>query len=179
MDIKHLLTDFMGKVALGEIEVYNEFSLQHELGIFIRSRTNGYKVQFERNTKYFGITGTTKHEIDIVIFNQKERYAIELKYPCNGRYPEEMFDFLKDLCFMEELKNKGFQSTYCMTLVQDKNFYSGNKQNGIYAYFRGNKSIHGQMVKPTGRKDNTLSIHGTYTVDWRTCGMMKYYILEV
>lgn len=35
MNIKALLEDFMRLVASGNIKVYNEFSLQHELGIFL------------------------------------------------------------------------------------------------------------------------------------------------
>ena len=83
MNIEQLLNAFMSLVASGEVEVYNEFSMQHELGIFLRAKLTGYKVQFERNTKYFGISGTVKHEIDIVIYNELEKHAIELKYPLN------------------------------------------------------------------------------------------------
>ena len=78
--IKKLLYEFMARVEREEIEVYNEFSLQHELGIFLREQLPGYKVQFERNTKFFGISGTIKHEIDVVVFNDVKRYAVELKY---------------------------------------------------------------------------------------------------
>ena len=74
MNIEQLLNSFISLVALGEVEVYNEFSLQHELGIFLRAKLTGYKVQFERNTNYFGISGTVKHEIDIVVYNDKEKY---------------------------------------------------------------------------------------------------------
>ena len=72
--IQSLLYEFMHIVKNEEVEIYNEFSLQHELGIFLRNSLKNYKVQFERNTKFFGITGTTKHEIDIVIYNDKKRY---------------------------------------------------------------------------------------------------------
>lgn len=120
--IKALLYEFMGMIEGEKVEVYNEFSLQHELGIFLRERLPNYKVQFERNTKFFGISGTLKHEIDIVIFNDMERYAIELKYPVNGQYPEQMYSFVKDIIFMEQLKNNGFDATYCLTMVKDKNW---------------------------------------------------------
>ena len=33
---------------------------------------------------------------------------------------------------MEQLKDFGFSGTYCVTLVKDKNFYSGLKKDGIY-----------------------------------------------
>ena len=127
MNFERIISSFMKRIIAGEIEVYNEFSLQHELGIFLRDRLTDYKVQFERNTRYFDISDTIKHEIDIVVFNDSERYAIELKYPLNGQYPEQMFAFIKDIKFMEELKQAGFSDTYCLTLVQDKKFFSGKK----------------------------------------------------
>lgn len=37
MNIEQLLNSFISLVALGEVEVYNEFSLQHELGIFLHN----------------------------------------------------------------------------------------------------------------------------------------------
>ena len=37
MNIDMLLNEFMSLVAEGKVEVYNEFSLQHELGIFLRA----------------------------------------------------------------------------------------------------------------------------------------------
>jgi hypothetical protein len=172
-----LITEFMDLMAAGQVEVYNEFSLQHEMGIFLRTRLTGYKVQFERNTKFFGIQGTVKHEIDIVIYNESERYAIELKYPLNGQYPEQMFSFVKDIKFMEEMKDAGFIETYCLTLVEDKNFYSGQKQDGIYAFFRGGESVHGWICKPTGKKDEQIMINGYYDICWNACGNMRYYMV--
>ena len=166
MNFERIISSFMKRIIAGEIEVYNEFSLQHELGIFLRDRLTDYKVQFERNTRYFDISDTIKHEIDIVVFNDSERYAIELKYPLNGQYPEQMFAFIKDIKFMEELKQAGFSDTYCLTLVQDKKFFSGKKQDGIYSYFRGKKSIHGIITKPTGHKNELIKIKGTYSIEW-------------
>ncbi|MBP3327265.1 MAG: hypothetical protein J6L77_12720 [Coprococcus sp.] len=149
------------------------------MGIFLRARLTGYKVQFERNTRLFEIQGTTKHEIDIVIYNEKEKYAIELKYPLNGQYPEQMFSFVNDIKFMEELKNAGFDSTYCLTLVQDKNFYLDQKQDGIYAYFRGKIPVHGTITKPTGKKDEQLCIKGSYKIEWKSCSKMMFYIEKI
>lgn len=87
IDLTATIEDFWTCVKDQKIELYNEISLQHELGIFLRSKLPEYKVQFERNVSYFGIySGTIKKEIDIVIFSpdRKEKYAIELKYPRNG-----------------------------------------------------------------------------------------------
>lgn len=50
-----LVKKFIDKIRKNEIEVYNEFSLQHELGIFLRSQIKDVKVQFERNVSYFNL----------------------------------------------------------------------------------------------------------------------------
>lgn len=178
--IKKLLLEFTCLVENGSIEIYNEFSLQHELGIFLRERLIGYKVHFERNTRFFGISRTVKHEIDIVIFNDDEKYAIELKFPVNGQYPEQMYSFIKDICFMEELKIAGFNHTYCLTVVKDKNFYSGSKQDGIYRFFRKSIPICGEISKPTGKQESSVFLNNEYCIDWQSSGSeIKYYIIEV
>ncbi len=170
----------MDLVKNGKIEIYNEFSLQHELGIFFRDILVDYKVQFERNTKFFGIAGTVKHEIDIVVYNNYHRYAIELKYPLNGQYPEQMYSFIKDICFMEELKKHGFDETYCMTIVQDKNFYSGKKKDGIYAFFRDSKPICGLINKPTGSSRESVRLKANYFITWlESKKEQRYYIIKI
>lgn len=176
--LEGLLQDFMSLVEEKKIEIYNEFSLQHELGIFLRENLKEYKVEFERNVKFFGLQGTTKHEIDIVIYNKKEKYAIELKHPLNGQHPEQMFSFIKDICFMEELEKLGFNKTYCLTVVTDKNFYSGEKKDGIYSFFRGGKIIKGKICKPTGKKDELLEVKNEYAIKWQGKDI-KYYIIQI
>lgn len=174
-NLKDLLTEFMNTIGDGTVEVYNEFSLQHELGCYLRKRLPvSYKVQFERNSKFFGIGfngETTKHEIDIVIFNDSERFAIELKYPLNGQYPELMYSFINDIKFMEEMKNSGFKETYCLILVENKNYYSGRNKSGIYGYFRDKQKIHGRIYKPTGenRGNEFVIINGCYDISWEQC----------
>ena len=37
--INDLIDDFIQKIRKGDIEIYNEFSLQHELGFFLRNNT--------------------------------------------------------------------------------------------------------------------------------------------
>ena len=110
-----MITPFVCDVANGEIEIYNEYSLQHELGIFFRKSLPQYKVQFERNVDFFfpcTKASFIKKEIDISIYlpeqNLLER-AIELKFPRNGQYPEQMYSFCKDIVFAEQLKSAGFK----------------------------------------------------------------------
>lgn len=56
IDLTGLTGGFFNSVANGTVEIYNEFSLQHELGPWLRlALPSSYKVQFERNISYFGI----------------------------------------------------------------------------------------------------------------------------
>ena len=213
--IKESIREFMGRIYNREkiegiteidgskIEVYNEFSFQHELGIFLRGKFEenglyGYKIQFERNAeKDFSIKDTVKKEIDIVVFKgekpeeAEERYAIEIKYPDNGEYPEQMFKFVEDIMFMEQLKDTGFRDTYCLTLVDDANYHSKttkrSKMEGIYAFFRDEegkikKTVNGDIYKPTGKWKGEIkyNIKGKYNVIWESCGTdKKYYLLKI
>jgi hypothetical protein len=64
---------FFTAIRTGKTEIYNEFSLQHEFGAYLRSvlAPDSYKVQFERPTDFFGIASAQllKKEIDIAIFS--------------------------------------------------------------------------------------------------------------
>ncbi len=189
-----LLENFFDYVEDMNIELYNEFSLQHELGIYLRNNLPEYKVQFERNVSYFMenkddfvYMDFVKKEIDITVFNEdfSECYAVELKYPRNGQYPEQMYSFIKDIRFTEQLKKAGFKETYCMTMVDisSKPFYTGDKIDHIYSYFRNNKRITGNIYKPTGTEDEKkkfIHIDGEYYIKWvDTCKSRKMYLLKI
>lgn len=181
------------KLGLDEIEVYNEFSLQHELGIFLRNKlSDKYKILFEKNVKDFHIDKekVTKREIDIVVQSRRslDKYAVELKFPRNGEYPEQMFSFIKDIRFMEELKERGFQDTFCLTVVDDHRFYSDAgrllaDEDKIYKYFRKkNTLLSGSIQKPTGKKDKTVTLSGEYHISWKDCigkEGWKYYLIKI
>src|SRR6266849_828258 len=180
----HLMRPFVESVASGETEVYNEFSLQHELGIFLRARLPSYYVRFERNVAFFfeGKTSFTKREIDVSVFSTDKKqlhYAIELKYPRNGQYPEQMFSFCKDIAFAEELNAAGFTRTAVVIFAEDPLFYRGLGE-GIYGYFRTGQVLHGPVRKPTGPKDAEVSIRGQYRIEWRPInGPLRYTVVEV
>jgi hypothetical protein len=148
--LKQLILDFIESLKTAEIEVYNEFSLQHELGIFLRDRLPEKKVEFERNVSHFGISkeGLHKKEIDLSISDRnskKQVCAIELKYPRNGRVPESMFDICKDIAFVEQLNQNGFSTGFVLALCEDSKFFSGKIASPIYEYFRSNKPLKGEV----------------------------------
>lgn len=183
-ELSDLISRFIDFVVVHGIEIYNEFSLQHELGIFLRKELPGYLVQFERNIKHFSSSkfAFTKREIDIVVFSRDKselKYAIELKYPRNGQHPETMFSFCKDIAFVEELKITGFSQTALLILVDDHLFYSGSGE-GIYGFFRGGRPLAGRIEKPTGSKNMHVTIKGNYIVSWSDVAeKTKYAFVEV
>jgi len=185
-NLSSIVADFMHGVASGRIEIYNEFSLQHELGIFLREQWPAYKIQFERNVSHFssGVTkkSFTKREIDIVATHPDHtdlQCAIELKFPRRGQYPEQMFSFCKDIAFAEELHAIGFTQTAFIAVADDPLFYSGASE-GIYAFFRGARPLSGQVHKPTGAKNDSVTIKGTYRIDWQNiAGSMRYALVTV
>jgi hypothetical protein len=179
-----LISQFVRSVESGSIEVYNEFSLQYELGLFLRSQLPDRKVQFERNVRFFFPAGTvfTKREIDISIYSPEKRElscAVELKYPRNGQYPEQMFSFCRDVMFVEQLRRAGFNSAGFVVFAEDPLFYQGASE-GIYCYFRGKQALHGRIQKPTGRRDEEIFVEGTYPIEWKSIsGPLKYAMIEV
>jgi len=168
--IVQLIEPFIDLVKTGQIDIYNEFSLQHEIGIFLRSSLPNAKIQFERNVgNLFGSkTGFGKREIDIVVYEpklQNPSYAIELKYPRNGQYPEQMYSFCKDIAFAEQLHAAGCAQAALVIFADDALFYRGNC-DGIYGYFRGQRPLSGPVQKPTGAKDSNVVLRGKYVVSW-------------
>lgn len=186
-----------------EKTIYNEFSLQHELGIYLRNNLkpeNQYKVLFEKNIKSFFEDKETyenfineqpegkfvKKEIDIVIVDSaKNKYAIELKFPLNGQYPEQMFQFIKDIRFMEQAKSSDkFKKTYCFVLVNNKNFYEEiryckNYEESNYRFFRPKSKNETQLEPIKGHiinhvkheklseNDCSINIDGSYNIIWQ------------
>ncbi|MYD93796.1 MAG: hypothetical protein F4Y02_08905 [Chloroflexi bacterium] len=166
-----LVGEFARRLNDGYIEIYNEFSLQHEFGIFLREKNVAKLIQFERNVSYFQFprSSFTKKEIDITCFDTSRiqlRLAVELKYPRAGQFPEQMFSFCKDIAFLEELKMAGFSSCLFLAVVEQRPFHSG-RADGIYRYFRGGEPLHGKIVKPTGAKDQEVLIEGKYVIRWK------------
>lgn len=182
--LARLVARFVECIAAERIEIYNEFSLQHELGVFLRNELPGYAVQFERNVRHFSSSTFpfSKREIDIVVFSKDRsdlKYAVELKYPRNGQHPEAMFSFCKDVAFAEELKIVGFNRTAVLIFADDPLFYSGACE-GIYGFFRGGRVLSGRVEKPTGLKNEHVTIKGNYVVEWRSIEKkLAYALIEI
>jgi len=175
---------FIEAVRRGEVEIYNEFSLQHELGIFLRGVMPGWKIQFERNVGHFfsDRSSFTKREIDIVGFSDSDHelgFAFELKYPRNGQHPEQMYSFCKDIAFLEELVDAGFRRAAFLVFAEDHRYYRGSA-DGIYGHFRNSRPLHGIINKPTGSQGGHVEVRGTYTVEWVPVAVdFRYALVEL
>jgi hypothetical protein len=194
MEMDKTIRDFIETLKSGETEVYNEFSLQHELGIFLREKLPGKKVKFEWNVKRIFEDKTNeeinqeflKKEIDITVFEKDKKIpccAVELKFPRNGQYPEQMYSFCRDIRFAEQLREYGVSETFVLILVDDALFYSwpkekkGTSDKKIYEYFRGqekdnvrivSEKLSGRIKKPTGEdaSEKEVTLTGKYHVKW-------------
>lgn len=199
VSIQKLIEDFTKEFKNWDDFIYNEFSLQHELGIYLRGKLpKEYLVQFEKNVKKFTDSETVKEtrfekkEIDIVIVNTKDEnecYAIELKYPVNGEYPVQMFKFVEDIRFMEQVKSLPcFKDTFVFCLVEQDGFYvPKNKTEGIYQYFRGENPscLKGTIENPVKNMEKkNFKLENEYSIKWEKVEngvnpALRYYFLEI
>jgi len=186
LDLLSDIKEFIEEIAKRKTEIYNEASVQYELAIFFRNKFQDYyKIQLERNIDYFGINKRDfiKKEMDLVVFtpDKKKKYCIEIKFPTQGQHPEQMFKSCKDIAFLEQLKDTGFTKLYFLMFTDDELFYEQRENDyGIYLFFRRGKELTGEIIKPTGKKDEKIQIKGKYYIKWiGVFNKFKYFIIEV
>jgi hypothetical protein len=166
--------DFFDRLDGSGVEIDNEFSLQHELGCSLRTviPSATCRVQFERPTDFFGIRSDQllKKEIDIAIFgpDQADKTAIELKFPRTGQYPEQVFSASKDVAFHEQFAERGFDCGIFVMAADGRLFCQGFDTGGVYSYFRSGKPICRLIRKPTGTKDESFALRGSYILACHT-----------
>ena len=189
MELLPIIQSLAELVASGQIEIYNEVSIQHELAILLRQQLDSaFRVQLERNVSYFNVENKDnepflKKEMDIIVFDtaQKEKHCIELKYPLNGQVPVQMFKACEDVRFLEQLTSSGFDKSYFVLFAEDPTFYSNMGDSGIYRSFRKDKLIKDLILGTTGPvRDQRLCFNGKYRIEWKTVkNAMKYFVIEV
>lgn len=213
--IDSFFDDLKNKTINVDEDFDNEFGMQFELGTRLRKAIEqsefakqGYKVFFEKNiknicrkNKWKYNNDTLKKEIDLLIAKTsseqlEELYAIELKFPRKGQYPAQMYEFVKDLAFIAQLKGQyNFKGCWSVVMVDDDKFYKSPKSgniNGIYAYFR-TFDTNGNIIKPQQIKnkiDNPIKYNSTkkahissinipagyaQTVQWNSINQKLYY----
>ena len=168
-----------------------EQALQVELGIFFKS--NGYNITFEKSLPVSRLNTSInkpKHRLDILIEKSGIKTALELKVPLNGRHPETMFEYCKDIEFVESLLlNKKVDNGYCLLLTNDKVFWTDSGRGSqIHNIFRVKDTIlHGKISKPTGSNKPHIFIKNVYKPSnhWKdypnqtSLRLAKYLLLEI
>ena len=206
--MKEYLNEFIEKIRNGEIDLYNEFGLQFELALYLRLLPafqkggvyEGAKIELERPITHFKIDKTSeipKKEIDVCIGDGNGNLisAIEIKFPTNGQVPLQLYEFCKDICFLEKLMNSNCKCAYSLVLVNSDNFYVEKREkNGIYKYFRGDKKLKGcgniyygrtaltgEIICPTGKKKGkSIEIINSYQIKWaELINGYSYYLIEI
>lgn len=185
MDFLQYLHDFGEHIVMDRVEIYNEVSLQFELAIYLRNiLSDNFRVHVERNVAFFGLNkgDYLKREMDIAVFtpDKQEKHCFELKFPTRGQYPEQMFSACKDIRFLEQLVKSGFNESYFIMFADDPLFYVEKGGESIYKAFRAEKLIKGEIIKPTGKRDEKLILDGEYKIEWQNLpSKLKYFIVQV
>ena len=176
-----LLNEFVKEISLKKIEVYNEASIQHELALLLRKNLNDYKVQFERNVSAFGLNKQifVKKEIDLVIFkkDKSEAYAIEIKFPRQKAYPNQMLMICEDIKFLEQLKNANFTKCFFLAFADDGNFWNDKGGRTIYQKFRKEKRLEGKFEGKINGKHIKLNFDSSYRINWKSIDECTRYFL--
>ena len=80
---------------------------------------------------------------------------------------------------MEQLVSAGFDAGFFVVAADDPLFYSGGQQSGIYGPFRSNELLAGRIVKPTGKRDDSVQLCGQYHVMWRDARQLNFACVPV
>jgi hypothetical protein len=181
---EHILEDFVSQIAKGKTEIYNEASIQYELAIFLREVIPNYKIQLERNIRYFELNKKhfQKREIDIVLFNttKTRKFAIEIKYPLS-EVPIQMYKFCEDIKFLEQLKESGFTDNFFLAITPQSQFWNGrSKKDTIYEKFRKEKELYGTIKNQIGDSKEEVTLKGRHKINWLTINdSTRYFVMRV
>ena len=175
-ELRQHIETFFSAVGRREIDIYNEFSLQHEFGIWLREQAHhsDLKIQFERPASFFAVDGKlTKKEIDLACFAPPlvPIMVMEFKFPRAGQVPIQMFKFCQDVAFLEELvlREKRFPLGCALIAADDADFYRGSRHQAgtIYCCFRDGVPIRGMIEKSTGKEEPPVVLLGEYRIEWQ------------
>jgi hypothetical protein len=163
---------------------YLEATFQFKLLMKLAEIIDEDKILPEGNIEKYGLRDYIKKRIDIVI-EGKKNIAIELKMPMKGAIPAQMYKFVGDIRFLEELKSsKTFSDCFFIVVTNDKGFWQGKESKNIkeiYSFFRNNKILQGKVEKPTGdNKHPFFELTGKYKVEWKNLNNdFRYFIIKI
>jgi len=182
---RYLIEEILNGIKFDEN--YIEATFQYKLLLKLAKIFDEDTIFPERNIKKYGLEPNNflKKEIDIVIeADDNKNIAIELKMPMNGQHPEQMYKFVEDIKFLEELQEtEKFSQCLFIVVTSDKGFWEGTKSDGIYSFFRKNgKELEGKINKPTGKNENIYcELSGKYSIEWKEIekSEFRYFIINI
>ena len=119
--IDKLIQKFIEKLKAGQIPLYNEAGLQHELGYFLRCNNINTYFEYNINLIFKNIQQELlKKELDLFIDQKDKKYCIEIKFPNKGAFPRRMTQSIVDLFFLQQLINLGFAKGFFLFITQLK-----------------------------------------------------------
>lgn len=189
MELDKILIEFFRNVKEKSIDIYNEASLQCELVLYIRSNiSKNFTVQVERNIDYFTFSKDfVKKKIDLVIYKEKKELenmcVIELKAPLNQEHarPVTIYNWIIDLKFLEQLRNKGIANCYSIFITDHKGYFYDKRAGKLLSDFRARK-IHGQYKKHrnSSKLKEIINLTETYSFEWNEITRdIKYFLIKI
>ena len=158
-------------------EFTSEFTFQFRLCRYIEDSFDNQNIELESNINRYKLFKLSKKEIDIdILTNDSEKIAIEIKYIRDfGSHNIGMFEFCKDIKFLEELVEQSFSSGIAIIFTTIPNLYTSpnselkpkNIENiNLYNAFRINKNLRGELKIKTGKMDKSLILKNSYPLQW-------------
>lgn len=172
MIVKKLIYEFLDLVKPGEVSIYNEASLQFELGWYLKENCGGAKIQVERGVTYFGFdkTAFVKRDMDLIIFFEGFITVIELKAPIEQSVarPVTVFNWIKDLRFLEQLKAENING-YSIFITDNLGYLNDNGKAGNLLTDIRSRTLKGEYHshKKPSDEDEIISLDFEYKLDWQ------------
>ena len=188
-----LMTDFIRHMTNGNIELYNEAGLQHELGYFLRCNNVQVKFEYNINKIFDDDNEFLKTELDLYVVTNNEQYCVELKFPDNGAYPRRMTQSIIDIFFLQQLVNNGFKKGYFLFITRLAGFKDGDASEGVYSYFRRSRPLNEFccqdiprfMLNEEAKALNSLidsgriDLKSDYKIEFKSFGLYYYFLLSI
>ena len=155
----------------------SEFTFQFRICQFLDHISKQKYIELESNIERYDIKNKIKKEIDIDVLDENsKKIAIEIKFIRDqGSFNIGMFDYCKDIKFLEELVDEKFDKGIAIIFTTIKELYTPpnkiqrpkNIENLVlYNSFRVDKVLAGNLRIKTGSKDESLKLKGSYPLNW-------------
>ena len=194
MITKDLFTKFLeyNKERDWQFDEYtSEFTIQFRFARFLDEEfPRLYNIELESNIKRRGyeLSKFTKKEIDIdlLIKKTKRRQAIEIKFIRDkGSYDIQYYKVCQDIRFLEQLRNKGYDTSFALIFTNLSQVYTrreinraGIEKKNLYDCFQNQLCIKGKIY--LNQQHELFQFDKGYKLDWFDFGSaFKACIIKV